>query len=681
MKTAIQRASEVEPLVIIKKRNRFYENEARSTKPYSFVISPLSSCVDRARDKKAKVAFVIAELSFRGIEVSTFDYAHYNETILGNESIIINFDIATDNEVRKKFNARFSGKFFDCCSLDEMDYILDQELVDILYFQKPGHNDGVLSKVCKNAVHVVFPTIDIHGDAYAFISEWFVEKFPEVNKPFVPYLVRVEDTQENLRAELGVPEDALVFGRHGGFDSFNVPCAVDAVKEVAEKRPDIYFIFLNTKEFCHAPNVIFLPKTTDMLYKAKFINTCDAMLHARWRGETFGLACAEFSIKNKPVITWSGSNERSHINILGDKALYYGTKNDLIAILTSFQEDSEKNWDAYSSLFAPEVVMKKFDEVFIQPLLTDKDWTETSKKLSFQAAMPFGMTSYEFMRELWSLFNPEICIAPSYLFPEHCDFCPHFFKQVHVVAPNSYAAEQARQQVARWGNITVHTNFDALYWQSRDVIVGSALVMIDGGEGAPIADTVSRLLAMIRDKAVLVIQDVLCLDDGLADIYQSMKSRGYQIFVMVDTIIAFNHEDVFVAPLIKAMTISRFSGVEYIKGGTVSELLAAEQMIGRLLADQQAMDDFDFISMRASWSPYYRLWRGLALYNQGNYEKSAALFEELIMQGYGHWRLFWYWGKALHKMGDVRAEQAVLHVLSVVPQFNDALTFKKEVSA
>ena len=34
--------------------------------------------------QKAKVAFVIQELSFRGIEVATFDYAHYNETLLGN---------------------------------------------------------------------------------------------------------------------------------------------------------------------------------------------------------------------------------------------------------------------------------------------------------------------------------------------------------------------------------------------------------------------------------------------------------------------------------------------------------------------------------------------------------------------------------------------------------------------
>ncbi len=321
---------------------------------------------------KTKIAFVINELSFRGIEVSTFDYAHFNETLLNNESIIINFDVATDNEVRTKFTTRFPAKFFDCTSVEEMDYILEREAVDILYFQKPGHNDGVLSKVAKNAVHAVFPAIEPHGDVYAYISEWFVHEFPQFNLPFVPYIVRVEQTDNDLRDELRIPHDALVFGRHGGAGSFNVPCAVDAVKEVAQARPDIYFLFLNTEEFCNMPNVIFLPKTTDMVYKAKFINSCDAMIHARWRGETFGLACAEFSIKNKPVITWTGAREQAHMCMLGDKALYYTSKEDLVKILTTFKKDSEKNWDAYSSRYSPQEVMKQFDAVFIQPLVSAK---------------------------------------------------------------------------------------------------------------------------------------------------------------------------------------------------------------------------------------------------------------------------------------------------------------------
>ena len=130
---------------------------------------------------------------------------------------------------------------------------------------------------------------------------------------------------------------------------------------------------MNTIKFCDLPNVIFLPATADMLYKTKFINTCDIMIHARHRGETFGLACAEFSIKNKPVITWNGSFERSHIEILGTKGLYYNTKEELIRLILEcgikINDIRSKNWDAYSEKFNPTAVMNMFNNVFIKPFI------------------------------------------------------------------------------------------------------------------------------------------------------------------------------------------------------------------------------------------------------------------------------------------------------------------------
>ena len=43
--------------------------------------------------------------------------------------------------------------------------------------------------------------------------------------------------------------------------------------------------------------LFFLPPTTDVERKVKFINTSDAFLHARTQGESFGMAVGEFSIK------------------------------------------------------------------------------------------------------------------------------------------------------------------------------------------------------------------------------------------------------------------------------------------------------------------------------------------------------------------------------------------------
>ena len=67
-----------------------------------------------------------------------------------------------------------------------------------------------------------------------------------------------------------------------------------------------------------------------MKTKVEFINTCDAMLHARYIGESFGLSCAEFSVRNKPIITYEKSPERNHIDTLGEKGIYYENYSEIL---------------------------------------------------------------------------------------------------------------------------------------------------------------------------------------------------------------------------------------------------------------------------------------------------------------------------------------------------------------
>ena len=52
------------------------------------------------------------------------------------------------------------------------------------------------------------------------------------------------------------------------------------------------------------------------------------MLHARKDGETFGLAVAEFSVANKPIITYANSKDKEHLRILNNKLLNILTKKD-----------------------------------------------------------------------------------------------------------------------------------------------------------------------------------------------------------------------------------------------------------------------------------------------------------------------------------------------------------------
>jgi hypothetical protein len=120
---------------------------------------------------------------------------------------------------------------------------------------------------------------------------------------------------------------------------------------------------MNTNVFYEHKNIIYLPGNADMIYKRKFINTCDALIHARERGETFGLTCGEFSICKKPVITWGGSREREHLIILKDKAVIYNSKEELYNIFETFTKNKyDVNENGYM-FYNPENVMKIFDKV------------------------------------------------------------------------------------------------------------------------------------------------------------------------------------------------------------------------------------------------------------------------------------------------------------------------------
>lgn len=309
-----------------------------------------------------KIAFHENELCLRGTSVALYDYAYYNKLLLGNESIIISKrnHPYTDPLAVEKFSKEFNVYFYD--NIDEMKKIVDDNKCDAFYVIKSGENDGVLSNV-KNLIHVVFGNVDIHGDVYAFVSKWLSDFFPQYNLPYVPHIVSVHETEDNLRNDLNIPKDSIVFGRSGGCDTFDIQFVKDAIQELLNERVDVYFLFLNTQRFISHDRVIYLNSIVDLEQKTKFINTCDAMIHARRQGETFGLAIAEFSMKNKPIITWNGSHEGCHYQILGDKGLYYNTKEDFKNIILNFKKQ-DGDFNMYKE-FTPDKVMEKFKQVFL----------------------------------------------------------------------------------------------------------------------------------------------------------------------------------------------------------------------------------------------------------------------------------------------------------------------------
>lgn len=323
------------------------------------------------------IVFFVRHFFERGTEVAIYDYAHYNETILGNKSYIACFAPEKQLEVfgpdcmSRVSYARFKDRFqiFELSDFSDIKGIITEQKIDYFYTLVGGwheafyrFNDTDFWGACKTVKHCVFTPNCREGSIYACISD-YVNSMSSGQYPVIPHMVHLPDCEDDLRAHLGIDKNALVLGRHGGLKQFDHPDAQAAVARALDLIPDVYFLFMNTENFIQHPRVIYLPITTNLVEKRKFINTCDAMLHGRSDGETFGLSVAEFSVCNKPVLT-SRSGCHAHLDYLGDRAILYYDTESLIHAIQNLRGtiQSRSDWNAYK-LFSPEEVMAIFARV------------------------------------------------------------------------------------------------------------------------------------------------------------------------------------------------------------------------------------------------------------------------------------------------------------------------------
>lgn len=308
-----------------------------------------------------KIAFHSNQLGLRGTEVALYSYAKYNEELLGNKSIILTGPHG-DLACLQKFKDRFDVHLMDFGSYDSFCKKLN---IDYLYVIKAGDNDGYWSRVVPTIVHAVFCINQPHGHRYVYVSDWLARSQGyNAATHSLPHIVeRLPDPSYDLRVRLGIPTDAVVFGCYGGSTEFNIDFVQRAIVSTVHKNDNIYFIFMNIDKFSAAhKQIIHLPGTWNLDDKSAFIHATNAMIHARYGGETFGLAVAEFTMSNKPVITFSDSGERNHIEILGDKGIYYNDTSQLLDIFNNLSKyakytDYFKLYDQYT----PEIIMSKFE--------------------------------------------------------------------------------------------------------------------------------------------------------------------------------------------------------------------------------------------------------------------------------------------------------------------------------
>jgi GR25 family glycosyltransferase involved in LPS biosynthesis len=317
--------------------------------------------------KKIKIGFHSNQLCERGTEIAMYDYAYYNQEFYNNESIIFYQKHNSGNQpsVIKKFEKHFKCYAYE--NFDEVNNVIEKEGIQYLYSIISGEfSSSKLSTKCKNLLHAVF-TVQPHGDKYVTVSEYLTKKHG--NKvDFIPHMINMPKVEGNLKNKLNIPVDSIVLGRYGGMEQFNIVQVHQAIRDILNLDPNIYFLFANTIKFYEHPRIIYLDKIIDIEEKVKFINSCDAMIHARLDGETFGLAVGEFSYLNKPIITCVSPIDNSHIEILGNKGIYYDSYDAIINILKNIRSiiKSKSDWNAYRD-FKPENIMKKFMSTFEIP--------------------------------------------------------------------------------------------------------------------------------------------------------------------------------------------------------------------------------------------------------------------------------------------------------------------------
>jgi len=305
------------------------------------------------------ILFVENQFGLRGTSVALYDYAHYNESILGNVSYVA-APADSDMAAKQKFVDRFGDRvllYEDFQSFSNT--VADLYSIDYAYIIKSGYVDGKTISGAKNLIHAVFVGTELHGNVYVAVSSWLGDKYGIGCLPHIVSLPTYVDA--DFRSQLGIPEEAKVFGRYGGYNQFDIPYLSDAIQDAAEKGA--YFLLMNTAPLrASHPNILYLSPETDLNIKAAFINTCDAMIHGRTEGETFGLAVAEFLHQNKPVIANWECRDRHHIELMGDYGMYYRNCDDLKSLLNGF-EKRDYNVKHLVDQFKPEVIMNKFKKL------------------------------------------------------------------------------------------------------------------------------------------------------------------------------------------------------------------------------------------------------------------------------------------------------------------------------
>jgi glycosyltransferase involved in cell wall biosynthesis len=320
------------------------------------------------------LGFHTKQLTDRGTEVALFDYAIAAKELLGHDVVVF---VPTQSDtivpqVRRRFEQQFELVLYTTPNSISC---------DALYVIKRGYPGRITGSV-PELNHAFEYVSEPHGHRFAAISAWLartatrplrlprgrVLKLPRLTKPdVVPLIVTLPDVRDDLREELGIPDDVVVFGRHGGVGTFSIDFVKAAIRSALDERGDIWFVFTNVEPFYEHDRIVYLPHVPDRADVRRFVNTCDYMIHAHALGEGFGLAVAEFALVGAPVLTFLGSPRMAHLDLLSDGLLLgYTDYVDVMRYLTTLERRTAPVESDVAVRYGVERAMERFQDVFLR---------------------------------------------------------------------------------------------------------------------------------------------------------------------------------------------------------------------------------------------------------------------------------------------------------------------------
>jgi glycosyltransferase involved in cell wall biosynthesis len=263
--------------------------------------------------------------------------------------------------------------------------------IDVLNSHRSGEDLWLIPGFEQGSFYFPIVETNFHGELHTkadyrvFPSQTLVN-FKKLSIPhsviFNPIMPKL--TNDNLREELGIPNDAFVFGKISrASNEIFTPITYLAYKKV--ENPNAYFIQMGinkaTEEIAaklNLKNFIAIDQTLDEVRISKFYNTFDLYCHGNKLGETFGNTVAEAMMHGKPVITHLGDSSwpQAQCEVIGreDNIIrrqdvhayveYSNLMNDLMHNVEKYNEFQSYCMDRATNFFEYKAVAKKYSDLF-----------------------------------------------------------------------------------------------------------------------------------------------------------------------------------------------------------------------------------------------------------------------------------------------------------------------------